>query len=70
MSCIDSDMSNPVYLVGLYCKKNLVGIIRVKWDVTWIIIKIEKIVVISHITMKCHNQTKKNKQINKQKDKI
>ena len=34
--------------------------------VTWIIIKIEKIVVISHITQEMSKINQKNKQINKQ----
>jgi len=37
--------------------------------VTWITIKIRKIIVISHITQEMSNQTKKNKQIKNQKEK-
>jgi len=39
------------------------------WDVTWITIKIRKIIVISHITQEMSNTNKKNKQISKQKEK-
>ena len=48
MGYIDSDKSNPVYLVHIV--KKLVGIIPVKWGEIWITIKIGKIIVISHIT--------------------
>ena len=45
--------------------KNLVGIIRVKWGAIWITIKIEKIIVISHITQDL-SKSNKEKQTNKQ----
>ena len=61
MGYIDSDKSNPVYLIDSFVKI-LVGIIQVKWGEIWITIKIEKIVVISHITQELSNQTRRNKQ--------
>ena len=64
-SCIDSDKTNLTHLVEvMICR---VGNIRVKRGrgVIWIIIKIKKIVVISHIIQET-SKTNKEKQTNKQ----
>ena len=69
MGCIDSDKSNPVYLVGSYCKKS-VRIIRNKWGrcEIWIHIRTEIIVIVEfHFTNKKEKQTtnkKKTKNLN------
>jgi len=70
MGCINSDKSNPVYLVGSYCKKQ-VGIIRIKWGrcEVCIHIKIERIVVIGFHFTNNHKQKRKSKQTNKKKEK-
>ena len=64
MGCIDSNKSNPVYLVG-HIVQSLVEIIRVKWGQceVRIHIRIEKIVVEFYFT---NNHQKK--QTNKQKE--
>jgi len=69
MGCIDSDKSNPVYLVGSYCEK-------LGWNYPkqmgrceiWIHIQIERIVIVEfHFTnnpkqkRKIKQQTKRNK---------
>ena len=69
MGCIDSEISPTRCIWLVHIVKYRVGIILVKWGVTWISIKIENIVVISHITQEMSNTNKKqtNKQTNKKK---
>jgi len=72
MGCIDLDKSNPVYLVGSYCK-NRVRIIRIKWGrwcEIWIHIRIEKIVIVEFYFTNNHKQKRKSKQQKKRKEKI
>ena len=70
IGCIDSDKSNPVYLVGSYLK-NQVEIIQIKWGQceVWIHIRIERIIVVEFYFTNNYKQKKKRQTTNK-KNKI
>ena len=71
MSCIDSDKSNPVYLVGSYYKKagwNYPNQMGGQCEI-WIHIRIERIIIVEFYFTNKHKQERKNKQTNKKKEK-
>ena len=68
MGCIDSDKSNPVYLVGSYYKKpgwNYLNQIRS----VWIHIRIERILIVEFHFTNNHKQKTKKQTTNKKKRK-
>ena len=68
MGCIDSDKSNPVYLVDSYCEKLGWNYLN-KWGrcEIWIHIRIERIVIVEVHFTNNHKQKRKIKQQTKRK---
>ena len=61
MGCINSNKSNPVYLIGLYCKKpGWNYLIKWGWCEIWIHVRIEKIVVVEFHFTNNHKQKRKS----------